>query len=80
MERTTIMLPSELRSRALRRARRLGVSLAQFVRMSLNGELEREGPIPGKKDSLFDDDEVYEGPYPAEPLKSIDDELYGEHP
>ena len=41
MKRTTIMLPEELRVRAGERARKLGLSLGEFIRRSMEAMLGR---------------------------------------
>ena len=41
MKRTTIMIPAPLKLKAEREARRLGVSLGQLIRQSLEEEINR---------------------------------------
>lgn len=76
MERTTIMLPPELKTRAVRRARRKGISFGEYVREALTAELSREG---GKGvDSFLSDTAVYRGEAPSDLSARHDDYLYGE--
>lgn len=41
MKRTTIMLPADLKAKSQREARRLGISLGQLIRKSLEMELDQ---------------------------------------
>ena len=78
MKRTTIMLPEDLKIRALTRAKRLGLSLGAFIRDSIERAL-----IP-KTDNLIDDDPffsdtvVFEAKTPADLAKNHDEYLYGD--
>ncbi|MEK7745867.1 MAG: CopG family transcriptional regulator [Elusimicrobiota bacterium] len=77
MKRTTIMVPEDLRSRVLRRARERGISFGEMVRESLSAALE----VPGKKraqDTLLADTAVYKGAAPGDLSLRHDDHLYGE--
>lgn len=75
MDRTTIMLPADLKARALRRARKLGVSLGQLIRDSLTSSLQTPDKSP---DSLFADDAVYGDATASDVAKNHDDYLYGD--
>lgn len=77
MVRTTLLLPPDLKDRAERRARRLGISFGEIVRRSLRDALEREPPF-GVHDSLFSDDAVFRGDVPSEVSSGHDESLYGE--
>lgn len=71
------MLPDELRERAQRRGRQLGVSLGQFIRESLRARLSRidQGAA---EDPLFADKAVFEGDAGADLAKNHDRYLYRE--
>lgn len=76
MQRTTIMLPNELRARAQRRAGELGMSRGQFIRESLSlrlngGEHSAEGPF-------FADDAIFEGDAGNDLARNHDRYLYGD--
>lgn len=74
MQRTTIMLPNDLRSRAQRRARELGMSLGQFIRESLAARLGRGGNQA--EDPLFADDAVFAGQVAGDLARNHDHYLY----
>ena len=74
MKRTTIMLPDELRRRALFRARQKGVSLGELIRDSLDAALPAGTYEPGP-DPLFDG-VVFDGPAPADLSANHDKYLY----
>ena len=77
MHRTTIMLPPDLKLKVLKRARRQGVSLGEFVRESLEERLKKPA---GKavKDPLFDFSLVWRGPAPKDGSINHDHYLYDE--
>lgn len=76
MHRTTIMLPDDLRNRALRRAEELGVSLGELVRESLDSLLNRSRR-PAADDPLFADNAVFRGESPDDLSENHDHHLYG---
>lgn len=77
MQRTTIMLPRDLKNRATRRARERGLSLAELIREGLVMTLRpRE---PATRDPLFADDARYEGRCPRDYAVNHDRDLYGDH-
>lgn len=76
MQRTTIMLPSELRARAQRRASELGMSLGQFIRESL--ALRLNGGGHSAEDPFFADDAVFEGDDGDDVAKNHDRYLYSD--
>ena len=76
MFRTTVMLPSDLRIRALNRARESGMSLGEIIRDALSAWLAR--PTKKADDSLLADEAVFDGPAPADLSASHDKYLYGE--
>lgn len=76
MKRTTIMLPLDMKTRAERRAKKMGVSLGAFIRESLQKELESPGR--GRTtDTLFEDTPVYQGKAPDDMSCEHDKYLYG---
>ena len=77
MHRTTIMLPQDLKHRVVRESQRLGVSLGEYVRVSLESALGREDQS-GSDDPLFSDDAVFSGHAPRDASATHDEYLYGE--
>jgi len=75
MERTTIMLPAQLKHRANRLARKLGISLGELIRESLREALNRTPA--DDEDPLYSDTVSYGGPAPADLAADHDDYLYG---
>ncbi|MCK4604954.1 MAG: hypothetical protein KAU41_09750 [Deltaproteobacteria bacterium] len=78
MQRTTVMLPHELKIKALNRANIQGISLGQFIRNSLLISLENLQKNDSVDDPLFADDAVYHGKTPADLAKNHDNYIYGE--
>jgi hypothetical protein len=76
MQRTTIMLPRDLKERAAREARSRGVSLGELIREALAGVL-RGDRDPAGQDPLIGDTAVYDGPVPADTSERHDEVLYG---
>jgi hypothetical protein len=76
MQRTTIMLPRDLKERATREARSRGVSLGELIRESLSTLLRGESTYAAE-DPLIADRAVYDGPVPADTSERHDDLLYG---
>ena len=76
MHRTTVMLPPELKARAVIRARKLGLSLGELIRRSLR-ETSTKGSPAGAADSMYDDAAVYGGPAPRDLSAAHDSYLYG---
>ena len=75
MHRTTIMLPAELKARAVKRAKAMGISLGDLIRDSLAAAL-RNGKKQREVDPLFRDITVYDGPAPKDGIKNLDHYLY----
>jgi hypothetical protein len=79
-DRTTVVLPPRLKQRATARARQQGISFAELVRRAIQNEVTQ--PLrrarKGKKDPLFDDVPVYDGPVPADFSINHDKYLYDE--
>jgi hypothetical protein len=63
MQRTTIMLPNDLRARAQCRTVELGMSLGQFIQQSLATRLS--GSENRVQDPLYADNAVFEGEFPS---------------
>lgn len=78
MQRTTLMLPPDLKARAQQHARGLGISLGELVRRALESELTDAGPDDRASDILFADDAVYTGPGPRDLAAEHDRYLYDE--
>ena len=76
MQRTTIMLPRDLKQRAAREARSRGVSLGELIREAL-ARLLRADPDAAGEDPLIGDTAVYEGPGPVDTAERHDEVLYG---
>ena len=76
MERTTIMLPADLRSRAMERARQSGMSLAEYIRSLLNASLAGEGHSASAGDLFWSDAERYRGESAGDLSARHDDYLY----
>jgi len=77
MHRTTIMLPADLKARAVKRAKQMGLSLGEFIRDSLAAAL-KNGKNQRELDPFFADTAVYEGPAPKDGVKNLDHYLYDE--
>ncbi len=78
MKRTTIMLPDDLKIRAHRRAKSIGVSLGELIRESLEVILSHPDEKKLTEDPLFADDAVYDGKTPKDLSRNHDQYLYGE--
>lgn len=76
MHRTTIMLPEELRNRAMKKAAEMGVSLGELIRDSLD-RLLRPSEHSAGDDPLFSDDAVFTGESPEDLAAEHDRHLYG---
>lgn len=77
MHRTTILLEDSLRYQAGVRARQMGISLGELIRLSLKsilGQTEKKGTI----DPLFVDRAVFSGEVPSDLALHHDDYLYGD--
>ncbi len=80
MKRTTIMIPDELKMRAIKYANRMGMSLGGFIRESVERALEPTGGELSSDiaDSLFADEAIFSGETPQDLAESHDDYLYGD--
>lgn len=78
MDRTTIMLPPELKARATLQAKKMGISLGQFIRVALRKSLETDVGHEADNDSLFLDTAVFDGKSPNDLSSNHDKYLYGD--
>ena len=78
MDRTTIMLPPELKTRASNQAKKMRISLGQYIREALKKSLEIENRHEADDDSLFLDNAVFDGTTPEDLASDHDGYLYGE--
>ncbi len=77
MNRTTIMLPEELKRQAQERAMAAGISFGELVRRSLT--ITVSTPPPERtEDPLFADSSIYQGEAPADLSKNHDQYLYSD--
>ncbi len=77
MNRTTLMLPTDLKARSERRARDLGISFGELVRRSLVRWLD-ETASPAAQDALYADAVVSAADTPSDLSAHPDDYLYGD--
>ena len=77
MQRTTLMLPSDLKTRAQRRAKEMGISLGQLIRQALESQLTESRADRRTADPLFADSRVFSGEAPADLAADHDRYLYG---
>ena len=75
MKRTTVMLPPELKDRAVRKAREEDISLGALIRRGLREVLDEDEDTV---DPLFADRAVYDGPSPSDTAAEHDRHLYGD--
>ncbi len=78
MDRTTIMLPPELKTRASNQAKKMNISLGQYIREALKKSLEIENKRGADDDSLFSDNAVFAGTTPEDLAFNHDGYLYGD--
>ena len=78
MDRTTIMLPPELKTRASNQAKKMRISLGEYIREALKKSLEIENRHEADDDSLFLDNAVFDGTTPEDLASDHDGYLYGE--
>jgi hypothetical protein len=73
MHRTTILLPNELRRRADREAKSLGISLSELIRRRLAAD---EGQATAERPRFFAR-QPWTGPGPSDAAANHDTYLYG---
>lgn len=78
MDRTTIMLPPELKIRAANQARKMRISLGQYIREALKKSLDMENGRGVDEDSLFMDNTVFDRAAPKNLASDHDEHLYGD--
>ena len=78
MDRTTIMLPPELKTRASNQAKKMRISLGQYIREALKKSLEMENRREAEDDSLFLDKATFTGTVPQDLAADHDRYLYGD--
>jgi hypothetical protein len=78
MDRTTIMLPPELKTRASNQAKKMRISLGQYIREALNKSLEMENRREPEDDPLFLDNAVFDSITPEDLASNHDRYLYGD--
>ena len=77
MKRTTVMIPDDLKNRAVKRADAIGISLGEFIRESIRRNLKSDSALPFV-DSYISDSAVYEGDSPNDLAQNHDKYLYGD--
>lgn len=77
MKRTSIMLPLKLKSRAMRRAHKMKISLGKLMRESLTEFLEHSEK-QNEKDPLLEDQAVFSDKGPKDLAENHDKYLYGD--
>jgi hypothetical protein len=77
LNRTTVLLPHALKSRAVKAAADKEMSFGELVRIALEVYLTKKQTVTGVKDTFFDDQLFYEGKVPVDIAKNHDDYLYG---
>ena len=80
MKRTTIMLPDDLKMRALKHADIMGLSLGGLIRESLEKTLQTPDVDQADDDPFFADNVVFQGKTPKDLALNHDDYLYGDRP
>jgi len=75
MKRTTIFLPDELHEQLRSDAFRVGISMAELIRMKLEHPSATRGKRPSSKDPILKVAGVCRGPVLSDDIDSV---LYGE--
>ena len=78
MERTTIMIPTDLKNKAMKQAEKKKISLAQFIRESLESSLETLESMGTQNDSFSSDNALFSGEVPKDISRNHDSYLYGD--
>lgn len=77
MERTTIMLPHDLKLQAAQYAKKKGISLGELIRNAIAASLNQSRESGWDDDPLFSDKELFSGAVPIDLSVHHDDYLYG---
>ena len=78
MERTTIMLPHDLKAKASNFARKMGMSLGQLIRETLEKNLDDRSNVHMAGDPFLDDNVTFDGDSPGNAASEHDRYLYGD--
>ena len=78
MNRTTVMLPGDLKLKAKRTAENMGISLGELIRLSLKMQIGTQKDIK-HDDTFLSDTEVFNGPVPDDFSLNHDKYLYGDN-
>jgi len=88
-ERTTVVLPPQLKARAVARARAQGISFGELIRRAVEKEIapssKEVSKMPSKRgarktgDPFWDNLVIYDADGPADLSERHDDYLYGGH-
>ncbi len=76
MQRTTVMLPEDLKAQATQYAWECGLSLSEVIREALENWLKNKNKRP-TTDPLIHNVPVYDGPVPKDYSLNHDKYLYG---
>ena len=77
MDRTTIMLPPDLKTRASNQAKKMKISLGQYIREALQKSLDMENSPESNDDPFFLDNAVFDGTTPEDLASDHDEYLSG---
>jgi len=77
MNRTTVMLPGDLKLKAKRTAENMGISLGELIRLSLKMQIGAKKDIK-QDDPFLSDIEVFSGSIPDDFSLNHDKYLYGD--
>ena len=77
MERTTIMLPHDLKLQIAQHAQKKGISMGKLIRDAITSTLSQAGDNGNNDDPLFADNEIFQGSTPADIAANHDEYLYG---
>ena len=77
MERTTIMLPHDLKLRVAQYAKKQGISMGELIRNVMDAALNNPHSNSFDDDPLFSDKECYTGDVPNDISQNHNQYLYG---
>ena len=77
MKRTTVMLPEDLKLKAEKRAEKMGISLGELIRLSLETQVRKKTDTVGD-DPFLSDNAVFSGDVPDDLSLNHDKYLYGD--